>query len=88
METDLEELLDLFDQFLARAENDHVVVRFDHRIVMDDDYLAMRVTRADEQFWKLFLQENSLVEAIVFEGGARGRVSIVRVPESAQTDSQ
>ena len=54
----------------------------------DDDYLAMRVTRADEQFWKLFLQENSLVEAIVFEGGARGRVSIVRVPESAQTDSQ
>src|SRR5574343_1407891 len=41
METDLEQLLDLLDQLLARTEDDHMVPRFDHGIVMGDDHLTM-----------------------------------------------
>jgi hypothetical protein len=47
------------------------------------DYLAMRVKPGDRDHWLAFLAQHGLREAVVFEGGRHGQVSVVELPHEA-----
>lgn len=48
------------------------------------DFLVMRVTRHNVTAWEAFLQQYSLVETMVFDGGRHGRVAVVELPNAGE----
>lgn len=52
----------------------------------DKDFLVMRLKRHNQAAWQAFLQQQSLQETIVFDGGRHGKVAIVEL-NKARGDS-
>jgi hypothetical protein len=52
------------------------------------DFLVMRVTRHNVAAWEAFLQQYSLEETMVFDGGRHGRVAIVKLPSTGEAGDE